>query len=72
MSGAVGVLGPESTGIDETVVTLPSGEYSLLVCGYDFGTTNEYGDDGDDSYAVWLWPGPVLTTKVLKDAATSA
>jgi hypothetical protein len=65
--GAVDVFGPESTGTDQVRVLIPSGSYSLAVCGTAFGTANQYGDDGIDTYTIWLWPGPIPPTRVLKD-----
>jgi hypothetical protein len=66
-AGAIHLYGPESTAVDETIVTIPAGTYSLMVCGSGFGTADEHGDDGNDQYRIWLWPGPVLSTRVIKD-----
>jgi hypothetical protein len=42
-------------------------EGGLIVRGRHFDTLNEYGDEGDDSYGLLLWPGPPLERSVLKD-----
>ena len=55
-SGELHVVAPQETGFGERVLRLPPGEYELLVCGDRFGTGDKYGDDGDDRYAIWLWP----------------
>jgi hypothetical protein len=65
--GAVRIFGPESTGANEVAVQIPSASYSIVVCGSGFGSTGEYGDDGSDTYTLWLWPGPVLPARRLKD-----
>ena len=69
---AVNVFGPESTATNQASVMIPSGSYSLAVCGTGFATTDEYGDDGSDTYMIWLWPGPILQTRVLKDGLARA
>jgi hypothetical protein len=66
-SGRLHIYGPEDTGINEASISLPSNSYSLIVCGRHFDTLNEYGDEGDDSYGLLLWPGPPLERSVLKD-----
>ena len=38
-----------------------------MVCGGDFASTNEYGDEGRDRYAAILWPVQPLRRRVLKD-----
>ncbi len=66
-SGSLHVYGPEDTGINEASISLPPGSYSLLVCGREFDATNEHDDDGDDTYTLRLWPGPLLERRVLRD-----
>jgi hypothetical protein len=66
-SGCLHVYGPEDTGTNEAMVNVPSDSYSLLVCGRAFDSTNEYGDDGRDTYALLLWPGSPLRRRVLKN-----
>jgi hypothetical protein len=66
-SGRLHLYGPEDTGINEAAIELAPRAYSLIVCGRDFGSTNKYGDEGSDSYALVLWPGAPLTRRVLKD-----
>ena len=65
--GQLRIFGPESTGVDESAVELPSGTYSALVCGAGFDTTNEYDAEGSDTYTLFMWPGPVLPRRVVKD-----
>lgn len=64
------IYGPEDTGVDERSISLPPGTFSLLVCGRDFDSTDDHGDDGSDSYALFLWPGSPLARCVLKDGFT--
>jgi hypothetical protein len=66
-SGRLHLYGPEDTGITEAVHDVPPDTYSLIVCGRDFDSTNAPGDDGSDSYALLLWPGPPLERRVVKD-----
>jgi hypothetical protein len=66
-SGSLHLYGPEDTGTNEASIAVAPRTYSLIVCGRDFDSTNEYGDEGDDCYALLLWPGPVLERRVLKD-----
>ena len=66
-SGQLHLYGPEDTGANEAAINLPSGSYSLIVCGRNFESTNEYGDEGSDAYTLLLWPGPALDRTVLKD-----
>lgn len=66
-SGRLHVYGPEDTGANEASISLQPDTYSLIVCGRDFDSTNEYGDDGSDTYTLLLWPGPPLDSRVLKD-----
>jgi hypothetical protein len=66
-SGRLQVYGPEDSGINEASISLPSDSYSLVVCGRDFDSTNEHGDEGHDHYMLVLWPGPPLDRRVLKD-----
>jgi hypothetical protein len=66
-SGRLRIYGPEATGINEASISLPADRYSPIVCGRASDTTNEYGDDGNDTYALLLWPGPPLERRVLKD-----
>ena len=70
-SGRLHVYGPEDTRTNEASIGLPSDSYSLIVCGRGFNTTNEYGDEGSDSYMLVLWPGPPLDRRVLKDGFSS-
>jgi hypothetical protein len=69
-SGRMHIYGPEDTGIHEASISVDSQAYSLIVCGRDFDSTNEYGDEGRDSYALMLWPGKPLDRRVLKDGFT--
>jgi hypothetical protein len=55
-SDAIHLYGPEGSGADETTVVLPPGTYGVLVAARGFGTTNEHGDDGSDSYRLDFWP----------------
>ena len=66
-SGRLHIYGPEDTGTNEAPITLPSGSYSLMVCGRRFDSTNEYGDEGNDTYTLALWHGPPLERRVLRD-----
>jgi hypothetical protein len=66
-SGRLHIYGPEDTGAEETEISLPSDSYSLIVCGHNLDSTNEYGDNGSDTYTLLLWPGPALDRRVLKD-----
>jgi hypothetical protein len=66
-SGRLHLYGPDDTGTNEASISLPSGSYSLIVCGRGFDSTNEYGDEGSDSYTLVLWPGPPLDRRVRKD-----
>jgi hypothetical protein len=66
-SGRLHLYGPEDTGVKEVSVAVPPGTYSLVVCGRDFGSTDEYDAEGNDTYALLLWPGPTLQRRVLKD-----
>ncbi len=66
-SGWLHIYGPEDTGTSEASIRLPTDSYSLIVGGRGFDTTNEYGDEGSDTYALLLWPGPPLDRRVLKD-----
>lgn len=66
-SGRLNLYGPEDTAVNEASVVLPPGSYGLRVCGRDFDSVNEYGDEGNDSYLLMLWPGPVGERRVLKD-----
>lgn len=66
-SGRLHIFGPEQTETNESAIAVPPQMYSLIVCGGDFDTTNEYGDDGDDAYALLMWPGHPLDRRVLKD-----
>lgn len=66
-TGELRAYGPEDTGISEAVVRLPPGSYSVIVAGEGFATTDEFGDNGDDRYTVFLWPGDALGPRVLKD-----
>jgi hypothetical protein len=66
-SGRLHLYGPEDTNLNEASVLVPTGTYSVIVSGKGFDTTNEYGDEGADTYALHLWPGPLLTRRVLKD-----
>jgi hypothetical protein len=66
-SGRLHLYGPEDTVSHEVSIAVPPGEYSLIACGRDFASTNEYGDEGRDRYALILWPGPPLRRRVLKD-----
>lgn len=70
-SGRLHIYGPEDTGTNEVSISLPSDSYSVIVCGRQFHSPNEYGDDGDDSYTLVLWPGPPLDRRVLKDGLSS-
>jgi hypothetical protein len=70
-SGEMRLYGPEDTGVTEAAITLPQGAYSLVVSGCGFDTTNEFGDEGADTYALRLWPGPLLQRRVLKDGFAS-
>jgi len=65
-SGRLELFGPEGAGMDQAVIVVSPGEYGLFVLGHEFGTANEYGDDGDDRYTILLWPGTVPATRVLK------
>jgi hypothetical protein len=65
--GRLHLYGPEDTGVNEHSIALRPSTYALLVCGRDFDSVNECGDDGNDSYALLLWPGPVFERRVLKD-----
>lgn len=67
-SGHLHIYGPETTGSHEPCVRIPSGEYSLLVTGSGFGTADPHGDDGDDTYRLILWPGTILSPRVLKQS----
>lgn len=69
-SGHLHVYGPEDTLTDEASVRLPPGTYSLLVCGAGLHTAGESDEEGADRYALWLWPGPSLRRRVLKDGFT--
>jgi hypothetical protein len=69
-SGRLQLYGPEDTNLNEASVVVPSGTYSVIVSGKGFDTTNEYGDEGADTYALHLWPGPPLERRVLKDGFT--
>ena len=55
-TGEILVSAPEETGFRESVLRLPRGTYSLLVCGAGFDTSDDHGDDGADRYSLWLWP----------------
>jgi hypothetical protein len=66
-SGRLHLYGPEDTGINEVVLDVPPGIYSMVVCGRDFDSTDAFGDDGTDSYALLLWPGSRLERRVVKD-----
>jgi hypothetical protein len=68
--GRLHVYGPEDTNVREAAIVMPSRTYSVMVCGKGFDTTNEYGDEGEDTYALHLWPGPLLERRVLKDGFT--
>lgn len=70
--GALDVYGPESARRNWAHVGIPSDSYSLAVCGIGFDTTDEYGAAGSDTYTIWLWPGPVPPTRVLKDRRARA
>jgi hypothetical protein len=69
-SGKLHVYGPEDTNVNEASVVVPSGTYSVIVSGKNFDTTNEYGAEGADTYALHLWPGRILERRVLKDGFT--
>jgi hypothetical protein len=69
-SARLHLYGPEDTNLHEASVVMPSGTYSVIVSGRGFDTTNEYGDEGTDTYALHLWPGPRLQRRVLKDGFT--
>jgi hypothetical protein len=66
--GLLQIGGPEET--SEACIELPGGSYALLVCGSGFDTTNAFDEDGADAYAFWLWPGPELRRRVLRDGLT--
>jgi hypothetical protein len=70
-SARLHLYGPEDTGANEAAIGLPSHSYSLIVCGRDFDSANEYGDEGRDTYTLLLWPGPALDGRVLKDGLSS-
>jgi hypothetical protein len=70
-SGRLHLYGPEDTNANEASIVLPSGIYSVIVSGKGFDTTNELGDEGSDTYALHLWPGPILKRRVLKDGFRS-
>lgn len=55
-SGELRVFAPEETGMNERGVLLPPGDYGLAVCGDQFGTGDQHGDNGDDRYMLTLWP----------------
>jgi hypothetical protein len=42
----------------------------LHIYGPEGTNANEYGDQGADTYALHLWPGPLLKRRVLKDGFT--
>jgi hypothetical protein len=66
-TGRLHVFAPEETGVAERVLSLPAGSYAVLVCGDRFGKGDEYGDNGEDRYSVWLWPsGAPPERRVLK------
>jgi hypothetical protein len=66
-SGRLHLYGPEDTGANEATIAVPPGTYSLIACGRDFDSTNDYDAEGSDSYSLILWPGPRLRRRVLKD-----
>jgi hypothetical protein len=59
-SGEFQIYSPEETGSNERSLTLPAGNYGLIVCGDGFGHANEHGDDGADRYEIFLWPDEEL------------
>jgi hypothetical protein len=69
-TGRLHIYGPEATNVNEASVVVPTGDYSVIVSGRGFDTTNEYGDEGADTYALHLWHGPFLKWRVLKDGFT--
>ena len=69
-SGRLNLYGPEDTNANESSVVVSPGTYSVIVSGKDFDATNQHGDEGTDTYALHLWPGPLLERRVLKDGFT--
>jgi hypothetical protein len=67
-SGELVIYAPEETGITERRVSLPAGKYGLLVCGDQFGNGDQYGDNGNDTYNLMVWPCTELpATRALKN-----
>jgi hypothetical protein len=66
-SGRLHLYGPEGTVSREVSISLRPSDYSLIVCGRDFASTDEYGDEGRDRYTLIRWPGQPLRRRVLKD-----
>jgi hypothetical protein len=67
-SGELVLCAPEETGIMERHVSIPAGNYGLLACGDQFGNVDDYGDNGNDTYSLMLWPCNELpATRVLKN-----
>jgi hypothetical protein len=72
-SGELRVYAPEETGFAERQVFVPPGDYGLIVCGDRFGNCDQYGDDGDDRYALTLWPCVELPSpRSLKNGRSNA
>lgn len=72
-SGELRVCAPEETGFAEHRVLVPPGDYGLMVCGDRFGSCDQYGDNGDDRYALTLWPCVELPPpRSLKNGRSSA
>jgi hypothetical protein len=55
-SGELRIFSPEGTGSNEQRLSVPIGTYGVIVCGDGFGSTDERGANGDDSYELLLWP----------------
>jgi hypothetical protein len=62
-SGVLRLLAPEETGAHERRLHLPPGRYGLLVCGDEFGSRAENGDNGTDRYWLTLWPSAGSTRR---------
>ncbi|MEU4675024.1 hypothetical protein AB0F91_45565 [Amycolatopsis sp. NPDC023774] len=46
--------------------TVPPGDYTARTYANGFDTNSEDRIDGDDTYRVVLWPGPIVEPRVLK------
>jgi len=72
-SGELRVFSPEETGVNERGLSIPPGNYGLMICGDGFGTGDEYGDNGQDAYTLTLWPcdsppAPCVLKRGIRDA----